>query len=97
MGSKEGEGQGLCSGCKNAPGCVYPREPGKPILECAEFEGFPSAPSFYPTKKAQAGTGAKGRAHEQGRFKGLCKDCENQKACAFPKPEGGVWHCEEYR
>jgi len=28
---------------------------------------------------------------------GLCSICENRPACAFPKPEGGVWHCEEYR
>lgn len=84
-------------GLQECPGCVYPREPEKPILECEEFEGFPSAPSSYPTKKAQAGTGAKGRALEKGRFKGLCKDCENRKACTFPKSEGGVWHCEEYR
>ena len=28
---------------------------------------------------------------------GLCCDCENRRSCMFPKPEGGVWHCEEYQ
>jgi hypothetical protein len=30
------------------------------------------------------------------RFMGLCSICEIREACRFPKPEGGVWHCEEY-
>jgi hypothetical protein len=29
--------------------------------------------------------------------RGLCSICEGREVCAFPKPEGGVWHCEEYR
>ena len=28
---------------------------------------------------------------------GLCSDCVLRKECLFPKPESGVWHCEEYR
>ena len=27
----------------------------------------------------------------------LCTICEDKNVCVFPKPEGGVWHCEEYR
>jgi len=27
---------------------------------------------------------------------GLCKNCEKRKTCTIPKPEGGVWRCEEY-
>ncbi len=29
-------------------------------------------------------------------FKGLCVNCANRHTCLCPKPEGGVWHCEEY-
>ena len=29
--------------------------------------------------------------------KGLCINCANRNSCQFVKPEGGVWHCEEYR
>jgi hypothetical protein len=27
----------------------------------------------------------------------LCLNCEVRESCKFPKAEGGVWHCEEYR
>lgn len=91
------EGLGLCSGCKNAPGCVFPREPGKPVLECGEFEGFPSVPSSFPKENTPTDDVSKGKARERVKFRGLCKDCENRRTCTFPKSEGGVWHCEEYR
>jgi hypothetical protein len=31
------------------------------------------------------------------RIKGLCMNCDNRFECLLPRPEGGVWHCEEYR
>jgi hypothetical protein len=36
----------------------------------------------------------KGKNSEQ--FKGLCKNCKKHKTCTLPRPEGGVWRCEEY-
>ena len=27
---------------------------------------------------------------------GLCPSCENRDRCIYPRPEGGVWRCEEY-
>ena len=27
---------------------------------------------------------------------GLCATCDNRNTCTFPKPPGGVWHCEEF-
>lgn len=35
-------------------------------------------------------------ARDAGDCKGLCVNCANRQTCLFPKPEGGVWHCEEY-
>jgi hypothetical protein len=29
-------------------------------------------------------------------LRGLCINCANRKHCLYRKPEGGVWHCEEY-
>ncbi|MCF7919234.1 MAG: hypothetical protein K9N06_04920 [Candidatus Cloacimonetes bacterium] len=29
-------------------------------------------------------------------FKGLCTNCENRFICKLPRPETGVWYCEEY-
>jgi hypothetical protein len=30
------------------------------------------------------------------KFLGLCSNCDNRETCTYPKPEGGVWRCEEY-
>jgi hypothetical protein len=29
-------------------------------------------------------------------LKGLCIDCKKRHTCRRPKPQGGVWRCEEY-
>ena len=28
--------------------------------------------------------------------KGLCRNCKKEKTCKLPRPEGGVWRCEDY-
>jgi hypothetical protein len=91
------QGQGLCSGCRNAPTCVFPRDPGKPLLQCEEFEGFPSAPPPPASIEITPACGARAGPRTKRKYKGLCRDCENRRTCTFPKSEGGVWHCEEYR
>ena len=30
-------------------------------------------------------------------YKGLCINCDNRNTCKLIQPNGGVWHCEEYR
>lgn len=29
--------------------------------------------------------------------KDLCWNCQNHETCTYPKPEGGVWHCKDYK
>lgn len=36
------------------------------------------------------------RGKDSEKYKGLCKNCKKRKTCTLPKPEGGVWRCEEY-
>ena len=85
----------LCSNCKNAPTCTFPKDPNKPSFYCEEFE-IEEPP---PKKITPAPSGEDCLTKEKNTFgfKGLCSDCENYKTCKFPKPEGGVWHCEEYQ
>ena len=33
---------------------------------------------------------------DPGSVRGLCATCAKRSSCAFQRPEGGVWHCEEY-
>jgi hypothetical protein len=94
---------GLCSTCRHAGSCTYQSDPKRPVLSCEEFEIETGEParvsgsdvlSACPTDTpALAGAGDE---DDFARYKGLCGNCEQRKSCTFPKPEGGVWHCEEY-
>jgi len=89
---------GLCSSCKNAPNCTYPRSAGRPITQCEEFEGFQCRSAGNSTENiSQSFAGVKAEERNQDKNLGLCRNCENLSSCKFPKPEGGIWHCEEYQ
>lgn len=30
-------------------------------------------------------------------YRGLCVNCDVRETCTLPRPEGGVWYCEEYQ
>ena len=81
---------GLCVTCKNVVDCVFPREEGKAILFCEEFEGEVKD----ETKKVVKSAASKPVLNDA---KGLCRTCESFATCVFPKTESGVWHCEEYK
>jgi len=48
-------------------------------------------------KEDETRTSKQGKESEAERFKGLCVNCDHRFECRLPRPEGGVWHCEEYR
>ena len=93
---KKKEYRGLCSTCKKAPTCTFPRDPNRPVLQCDEFEGY----EYTPDKKTLPRTSSKAKLsaldEDSGKYKGLCRLCENRETCTYPKSEGGVWHCDEY-
>lgn len=82
--------QSICVTCAHSAGCMYLAGAKEAIRYCEEFEtlgGAPvqtrlQSPSEEPAKKT---------------LQGLCCNCESSKGCTFSKPEGGIWHCEEYR
>lgn len=94
------EYQGLCETCKNGRTCAFVRDAGTPVLQCEEFGLLPTAsragavlePEPAGVKRTKR---AKGEA--AGDYLGLCRDCEGRADCTFSRPEGGVWHCEEYQ
>ena len=84
---------GLCMTCRFADDCGPAKSPGSPILFCEEFEtaGTPTA------RKVSSGSPQVfSEEDDREKQKGLCMDCRNRENCTFPRPEGGVWHCEEY-
>lgn len=83
----------LCVTCNHAPECTSRKNIIRPVYFCEHFD------DYIPQKPAEVKMEPKpekvveGNIHE---FKGLCVNCDHRDTCAFPKPEGGVWHCEEY-
>jgi hypothetical protein len=88
----------LCSSCKHASTCTFPKDPERPSFYCEEFE-------IEVTPQMQTGVSEKqhpmipeiSELKGTTQFVGLCCDCENRQNCIFPKPEGGIWHCQEYQ
>ena len=90
--------RGLCFTCRNDTNCALSREPNEPVFHCEEFETEP----FVSTKTTGKDTDPAAALpvpgeRDAGEYAGLCSGCEDCETCSFPRPEGGVWHCEEYR
>jgi len=83
----------LCSTCSHKKTCGSRSTPERPILFCELFEVFAPTPTAAPIAAASESP-ARGRSVEH---RGLCVNCENRHECTMTRPEGGVWHCEEYR
>lgn len=97
-GEERREYRGLCATCRNAPHCTFARSAEQIVLQCEEFEGYAPAPRSARTMKVPESTPPLSRTENSDAERmGLCKTCASSETCAFSKPEGGVWHCEEYR
>jgi len=98
--AKETVYRGLCSSCVGRATCTYPRPKDRQVLFCAEFEGE----LLHPPKPFTIASAAVWNPREDpvenldeaSKFKGLCRTCAKRESCTFPKPPGGVWHCEEF-
>ena len=91
---------GLCATCSIVDTCVSAKNGGYPVVECEEYA--PDGRTFSeivevtaptPTKKASL---VVKKTEEEAVVEGLCETCAYRETCTFPRPEGGVWHCEEY-
>ena len=91
------QNRSLCSNCENATDCTFQKDPQKSSIYCEEFE-VDKSPSAKMTGKEKPLPTASADAEPKDlcKFIGLCSNCNNRRTCVFPKPEGGIWHCEEY-
>lgn len=80
---------GVCLACKFDPDCIYEARSSSVILQCEQFQmGFrKSAAQVRPMHEDPKDSKA---------YPGLCSNCDNRASCIYPKPEGGIWRCEEY-
>jgi len=72
---------------------MYAREPGRYIIQCEEFEGERKAISANEEAPPDP---IRNHVYHEEAPPGLCRNCKKFPKCKFTKPEGGVWHCEEY-
>ena len=88
--------RGLCSTCRKARECTFPREAGVPVVRCEAFEAAAVPGDGGRPAAGQGGLGF-GAASSPGDSCGLCSTCENREVCQLRRPAGPVWQCEEYR
>jgi hypothetical protein len=88
---------GLCRTCVRAPECTFPRDPNRPVRSCDEFEGAEAPRSERTPRTVPASVFPMDAGPDRGatELKGLCVQCARRSSCAYPKPAGGVWHCDE--
>ena len=95
------ERPGLCMTCNNAPDCVYRSQRGFDALYCEMYDCYPvttaSSDEGGDTEPIITSVKPPSKEMSQHSAKGLCSNCDNFEDCLLPKPEEGVWHCEEYR
>jgi hypothetical protein len=85
--------RGLCVQCRLADDCTFgPRLAGRAVRSCDEFEGG----RLRPDLRATAQLGGPGRTNGTRPRLGLCANCGAWEGCTFPKPDDGVWSCDEY-
>jgi len=87
---------GICMTCKHSDSCMYLKDPKYPVLQCEEFDPCESPPAKRAVARTERRPAAQEGLAAHAELKGLCVNCDNRDHCRYPKPEGGVWHCEEY-
>lgn len=86
---------GVCSACIYGDDCTFEAESGGVILQCEQFElAFPA--EEVRQNRTQSRTFTR-NGRDSSQYAGICSNCENRETCSYPKPEGGVWRCEDYQ
>ena len=87
----------LCSSCTYTQDCMYQKDSDRPVWQCEEYEGDENPSEKIRGKNTRSSPPKQADIKEySAQYKGLCQTCEYRETCTYPKPEGGVWHCEEY-
>jgi len=91
----------LCTTCNSAETCLSLNTKIRPVWFCEQFDDYIPPKVVKNTTKNDQHKTLNNRALESEQnprqFKGLCINCECRNECKIRIPNGGVWHCEEYR
>ena len=92
------DSRSLCSTCAYSAGCQYRQRSDGPVIFCEEFDCGEVHGERRPIRIDVSSLPHQPPAEDNAgeTLKGLCLNCDNRSTCRLPKPEGGIWHCEEY-
>lgn len=95
--------EGICSNCKFSSECRSKKTHLGDVHFCEEYELADPSQKIDKTKfvseEPKLNTlhaNAVGNDPPQ-KIMGLCSNCAHRESCGLPRPESGVWHCEEYQ
>ncbi len=86
--------QGICAACQNGPECTLIKPDAPAPMHCGQFQEYPPFHNFTP-QDIIAPRPHKTTGH-QDTLLGICAHCADRELCTFPRPQGGVWTCDEY-
>lgn len=87
----------LCVTCNNFQICTSRKDFRRPVLFCEEFDDYvPPASSQETSTPSESPIKSKTEEKDYSLYTGLCVNCAHRESCTYLKPEGGIWHCEEY-
>lgn len=82
----------LCTTCNNPPVCDSTRAGRRPVYFCEQFDTYTLPKPIRITTKPKSDS----PVLANGKYKGICSNCDIRVDCMNSCTEGGIWHCEEY-
>ena len=90
----------LCSICFHQKKCEVEGKTGGLVTKCDDFKlDLTAVRKLNPFADVGTGNpdeGCSANSEPAGRSMGLCLFCSKRKMCQLPRPEGGIWHCEDF-
>ena len=88
---------GICCTCNYVDTCTGRATWVGPVFHCEEYDDRVVIPCSAPPRRDQSEESRAALSTGRAATRlGLCVNCRRSETCAFPRQEGGVWHCGEY-
>ena len=79
----------LCTNCMQRDNCSICNARKSAIQYCEEYEAATLQGIQWDNRPPVASPKPPVEA-------GICVNCEKRATCSVERPDGGIWHCEEY-
>lgn len=83
----------LCVTCSKADNCAERERRGGNVTVCESYSEYVPGIGGDETTSVVVLPETEATSSD---LKGLCVNCVHRDDCELPRPETGVWHCENY-